>query len=82
MGPEPIDPDEDLEYEVAGEHYRLVDWCPNLECPSNHALSRLGLRQVGANQYVCTACGVELSGPPKHYLGHLTHRASNVPDRP
>lgn len=82
-GPEPIDPDEGLEDEEVGEHYRLVDWCPNLDCPSNHALSRVGLRQVGANQYVCTVCGLELSGPPKQYLGHhLTHRAPSVPDQP
>jgi hypothetical protein len=45
-----------------------VDWCPNLDCPSNHALP--GLVRVGVNLYVCSVCGEELSGPFSAYGGH------------
>jgi hypothetical protein len=54
-GPGPIDRDEALEDDEAGEHYRFADRCPNLECPSNHVLSRMGLRKVGGTS-MCARC--------------------------
>lgn len=76
LGPEPIDPDKDLEMSERGERFLLVEWCPNLACPSQDVLSHKGLRQVGANQYLCTVCGVSVSGPSSEYLRHhITHRS-------
>ena len=74
LGPEPIDLDRDLEMSEPGDLFMLVEWCPNLACPSQDALSHKGLRQVGANQYLCTVCRSTVSGPSSEYLRHhLTH---------
>jgi DNA-directed RNA polymerase subunit RPC12/RpoP len=67
-GPEPLDPDANAADWETGQRYQLVEWCPNLDCPSNHVLK--GLRQVGANRYLCTTCGEEIGGSSKNYLGH------------
>jgi hypothetical protein len=77
LGPEPIDPDMDTEVSETGERFVLVEWCPNLACPSQDVLSHKGLRQVGANQYLCTVCGTSVSGPSGEYLRH--HMAHGPP---
>ena len=50
-----------------------VDWCPNLDCPSNTALR--GLLRTGPRTYKCLAC----SGVVEAYLGDvLGHRRSHA----
>ena len=51
-----------------GQTEVAVDWCPNLDCPSNRVLR--GLTRVGVSTYVCTACGTELSGPMSEIFDH------------
>jgi hypothetical protein len=62
-----------------GERFMLVEWCPNLACPSQGVLSHKGLRQVGANQFLCTICGASVSGPSSEYLSHhMAHRSPQI----
>lgn len=65
-----MEPIEDFEEpdEPGGAREVAVDWCPNLDCPSNHALP--GLVRVGVNLYVFEVCGEDLSGPFSAYGGH------------
>ena len=76
LGPEPIDPDQNPEGSETGQRFHLVEWCPNLACPSQDVLSHKGLRQVSVNQYLCTVCETSVSGPSSQYLRHqMTHRS-------
>jgi len=43
--------------ELSGD---AVDWCPNLQCPSNGAIP--GLRRIGISSYRCLTCSEEFSG--------------------
>lgn len=67
-GSEPNSPRDDYDAWQAGETTIRVDWCPNLDCPSNHALP--GLTRVNLNHYICTACGADLSGPMSQIFDH------------
>jgi hypothetical protein len=67
-GTEPNSPQDDLEAWQEGQTEIGVDWCPNLDCPSNHVLS--SLTRGGMNRYVCTVCGTELTGPMSRIFGH------------
>lgn len=68
VGPEPNSPQDDLEAWEAGEAEIRVEWCPNLDCPSNHVLP--GLTRVGVNGYVCAVCGKVLTGPMSQIFAH------------
>lgn len=71
-GVEPNSPQDDVEAWQAGETEIGVDWCRNLDCPSNHVLK--GLTRLGLNRYVCTVCGIELTGPMSAIFAHArTH---------
>lgn len=78
-GLEPIDPTLSDRYEVAtgvtvvgSDHVDIlvqqVEWCTNLDCPSNHLPP--GLHRVGVNRYVCNVCGDVLTGPIGTILAH------------
>ncbi len=66
--------------EPGGPREVPVHWCPNLDCPSNHALR--GLVRVGVNLYVCEVCGEQLSGPFSTYGGTATCTAEGLSERP
>lgn len=71
-GLEPVSPDdEDCE---PGRTHISVDWCPDPDCPSNHALR--GLTRLGPNLYVCAVCAAELSGPMRTVV--FDHRRSHT----
>ncbi len=57
-----------MELWQAGETEMGSEWCPNLECPSNHVLK--GLTRVGVNHYVCTVCAASLTGPMSSVFSH------------
>jgi hypothetical protein len=49
-----------------------VDWCPNLECPSNNVVS--GVRQIAPFSFKCAHCDQVLGSlgeARRHVGGHL-----------
>ena len=60
---EPIEDSEEPD-EPGGAREVAVHWCPNHDCPSNHALP--GLVRVGVHLYVCesTARNSAVPSPP------------------
>jgi hypothetical protein len=68
VGPEPLGHDDNWDGLLSGQTEQLVDFCTNLDCPSNHALR--GLTRVEVNRYICIACGVELKGPMSSVFAH------------
>ena len=67
-GPEPFDlAGEDPDVVASGETV-YSDWCPNLDCLSNHVIP--GLTRVGVRRYVCSVCSLELTGPISQIFAH------------
>lgn len=47
----------------------LVDWCINLDCPSN-ALPT-GLHRIGVLDYTCDTCGAVITSGAEEAIAHL-----------
>ena len=67
-GLEPIADTDDLELTATGVSVVGSEWCTNLDCPSNHAVT--GLWRVGVNDYTCKACGEALRTPMSEVFAH------------
>lgn len=60
---------EDSDVVASGETV-YSDWCPNLDCLSNHVipgLTRIGVRRY---RYICSVCSLELTGPISQVFAH------------
>ena len=67
-GPVPTDlAAEDPDVLASGETV-YSDWCPNLDCLSNHVIP--GLTRVGVRRYICSVCSMELTGPTSQIFAH------------
>lgn len=67
-GLEPITAADDPELTATGVTVVGSEWCTNLDCASNHAVSGLG--RVGVNDYTCKACGEALRTPMSDVFAH------------
>ncbi|GHJ60469.1 hypothetical protein NOK12_29870 [Nocardioides sp. OK12] len=77
VGPERYDSD-GLPTDEGGCFDR-VEWCTNLDCPSNRCLE--GLHRVGVNDYVCLECGETLRTPTAGVFAHR-RRHGGRPEEP
>ena len=67
-GLEPIADTDDPELTATGVSLVGSEWCTNLDCPSNHAVTSLW--RVGVNDYTCKVCGEALHTPMREVFAH------------
>lgn len=68
VGQEPVTAETEPGLVASGVWTVGSEWCTNLDCTSNHALS--GLTRVGVNDYLCAVCGQALHTPISQVVAH------------